>query len=104
MCQNNDPSAEDGFHAREKGMAMLIASIVTGALVSYTAPGTSDVQCLEVRLLTSDWGQTPMAWLTVVADPRRVVHAPLEALLPGCPAAVGEAPPIHPADAATARR
>jgi hypothetical protein len=65
-------------------MDTVIASIVIGALVSYTVPGTSDSQCLEVRALMNDWGQTPMAWLTVVADPRRVIHVPVAALTPGC--------------------
>ncbi|MBS0449390.1 MAG: hypothetical protein JSR59_26015 [Proteobacteria bacterium] len=66
-------------------MVTAIANIVAGVLVSYTAPGTTDVLCLEVRQLASDWGRTPMAWLTVVSDPRRVVHAPLSELKPGCP-------------------
>lgn len=68
-------------------MTTLLAGIIIGAAVSYTAPGTSDVQCLEIRQLVSDWGATPMAWLTVIADPRRVVHAPVAELRPGCVAA-----------------
>jgi hypothetical protein len=65
-------------------MTTLLAAIAIGAVVSYTAPGTSDVQCLEVRQLAQDWGATPMAWLTVVADPRRVIHAPIADLALGC--------------------
>jgi hypothetical protein len=79
-------------------MGTIAANILVGALVSYTAPGTSDIQCLEVRMLTFDWGQTQMAWLTVVADPRRVIHVPINELTPGC-----AVPPSTGANAAPSR-
>lgn len=54
-----------------------------GAVVTYTDAAGRD-WCATVQTIATGVGSTPWAWLTINADPRRVVRVELPDLRMGC--------------------
>ena len=72
----------------------LTITFAVGQQVTWTDPATGDTLCSQISSFDLAPGDIPAAWLVATGDPpRRVVHARIVDLLPGC-ARVRERPPL----------
>lgn len=58
-------------------------ALLPGERVTYREP-SGEVWCATIWSIEVGVAGVPIAWLTIDADPRRVVHVELSALTPGC--------------------
>ena len=61
----------------------LAQALVPGATVTYRE-ASGRTWCATIWSIEMGVAGVPIAWLTIDADPRRIVHAELSALTPGC--------------------
>jgi hypothetical protein len=58
-------------------------ALLPGERVTYREP-SGETWCATIWSIEMGVGGVPIAWLTIDADPRRIVHVELTALAPGC--------------------
>ena len=58
-------------------------ALVVGAKVTYRE-SSGQVWCATIASIEMGIAGSPIAWLTIDADPRRIVHIPLSDLTLGC--------------------
>lgn len=63
--------------------ALAVEGLVPGAAVTYRDP-FGQAWCATIQTVEIGIAGVPIAWVTIDADPRRVFHAALSELTPGC--------------------
>jgi len=94
VADNDRPPNNKGSGMRNRAVHLLVCASVfvatTGARavelqqsVSYTDQ-SGHIWCAKVRYVEKGHDGRPWAWLTIDADPRRIMHAPVAELVIGC--------------------